>query len=60
MDQYKEAGFDKLPICIAKTQYSFSCDPAAKGSANWFCDQKFVRFVHVLVLDSFIPSVAIL
>mmetsp|Transcript_12695 Transcript_12695/g.18697 ORF Transcript_12695/g.18697 Transcript_12695/m.18697 type:complete len:657 (-) Transcript_12695:98-2068(-) len=31
MKQYTEAGFGDLPICIAKTQYSFSCDPAAKG-----------------------------
>ena len=29
--QYEKAGFGDLPICIAKTQYSFSCDPAAKG-----------------------------
>ena len=36
MEQYKEAGFDKLPICIAKTQYSFSCDPAAKGVPTGF------------------------
>lgn len=36
MAQYKEAGFDKLPICIAKTQYSFSCDPAAKGVPTGF------------------------
>lgn len=24
-------GFGKLPVCIAKTQYSFSTDPNAKG-----------------------------
>lgn len=29
--QYENAGFGSLPICIAKTQYSFSCDAAAKG-----------------------------
>jgi len=29
--QYEQAGFGGLPICIAKTQYSFSTDPAAKG-----------------------------
>jgi formate--tetrahydrofolate ligase len=34
--QYEEAGFDKLPICIAKTQYSFSCDPNAKGVPTGF------------------------
>ena len=31
IEQYEKAGFGKLPICIAKTQYSFSCDAAAKG-----------------------------
>jgi formyltetrahydrofolate synthetase len=36
MAQYEEAGFGKLPICIAKTQYSFSCDPAAKGVPTGF------------------------
>ena len=34
--QYEEAGFDKLPICISKTQYSFSCDPNAKGVPTGF------------------------
>lgn len=29
--QYEENGFGTLPVCIAKTQYSFSCDPSAKG-----------------------------
>lgn len=34
--QYEKAGFSSLPICIAKTQYSFSCDPAAKGAPTGF------------------------
>jgi formate--tetrahydrofolate ligase len=34
--QYEKAGFSGLPICIAKTQYSFSCDPAAKGAPTGF------------------------
>jgi len=34
--QYEQAGFGNLPICIAKTQYSFSCDPAAKGVPTGF------------------------
>ncbi|GMI38737.1 hypothetical protein TrCOL_g8628 [Triparma columacea] len=29
---YETSGFEKFPICMAKTQYSFSCDPAAKGA----------------------------
>jgi formate--tetrahydrofolate ligase len=36
-DQFKsfeEAGFGKFPICMAKTQYSFSTDPNLKGTPN--------------------------
>ena len=29
-------GFDKLPICIAKTQYSFSDDPTKLGAPENF------------------------
>lgn len=29
--EYTSQGFDKLPICIAKTQYSFSHDQSLKG-----------------------------
>jgi len=29
---WEEMGFDKLPVCIAKTQYSFSTNPDAKGA----------------------------
>lgn len=31
-----ELGYDKLPICIAKTQYSFSDDPAKYGAPENF------------------------
>jgi formate--tetrahydrofolate ligase len=31
-----ELGFDKLPICMAKTQYSFSDDPALLGAPSGF------------------------
>ena len=31
-----ELGFDKLPVCIAKTQYSFSDDPNALGAPSGF------------------------
>ena len=36
MKQYEATGFGKLPICIAKTQYSFSCDASAKGVPTGF------------------------
>jgi len=29
---FEEAGFGHLPVCIAKTQYSFSADPALLGA----------------------------
>ena len=29
-------GFDKLPVCVAKTQYSFSDDPALLGAPEGF------------------------
>ena len=32
----KELGYDKLPICVAKTQYSFSDDPAKLGAPEDF------------------------
>jgi formate--tetrahydrofolate ligase len=34
--QYEKSGFGHMPICIAKTQYSFSCDPTAKGAPTGF------------------------
>ncbi len=32
LNQFEEAGYGKFPICIAKTQYSFSTDPNNKGA----------------------------
>ncbi len=34
--QLTELGFDKLPICVAKTQYSFSDDPTKLGAPEKF------------------------
>ena len=31
-----QLGFDKCPVCIAKTQYSFSDDPAKLGAPRGF------------------------
>src|SRR6201995_1699642 len=33
---WEEMGFVKLPVCIAKTQYSFSTNPDAKGAPTGF------------------------
>jgi len=34
--QYQETGFGQFPICMAKTQYSFSSDPTLKGAPSGF------------------------
>jgi len=34
--QLEELGFDNLPICVAKTQYSFSDDPTLLGAPEGF------------------------
>ena len=36
MEKLTELGFDKMPICMAKTQYSFSDDPALLGAPKGF------------------------
>ena len=36
LDQINKLGYDKLPICMAKTQYSFSDDPILKGAPRDF------------------------
>ncbi|OAP58969.1 hypothetical protein AYL99_06266 [Fonsecaea erecta] len=36
VDMYTRQGFGNLPICIAKTQYSLSHDPALKGAPTGF------------------------
>ncbi|HPM73921.1 MAG TPA: formate--tetrahydrofolate ligase, partial [Spirochaetales bacterium] len=34
--KFGELGYDRLPICMAKTQYSLSHDPALKGAPKGF------------------------
>ncbi len=34
LKEYEKLGYGKLPVCIAKTQYSFSTDPANIGAAT--------------------------
>lgn len=36
IETYTKQGFNKLPVCIAKTQYSLSHDPALKGVPTGF------------------------
>ena len=34
LKNFEESGYGKLPICVAKTQYSFSTDPNLKGAPS--------------------------
>ena len=34
MHQWEADGYGHLPVCMAKTQYSFSTDPRLKGSPS--------------------------
>ncbi len=34
IEEFENLGFAKLPVCIAKTQYSFSTDPKVLGAAS--------------------------
>jgi formyltetrahydrofolate synthetase len=52
MAQYESSGFGSLPICIAKTQYSFSCDASAKGVPANF--RIFVREIRSCVGAGFL------
>lgn len=36
IDAFAQSGFGDLPVCLAKTQYSFSADPAARGAPEGF------------------------
>ena len=36
LKQWEEAGYKNLPVCMAKTQYSFTTDPNARGAPTGF------------------------
>ena len=36
LSQWEEAGYGNLPICMAKTQYSFTSDPNRRGAPTGF------------------------
>eukprot|EP00188_Purpureofilum_apyrenoidigerum_P005681 Plantae.Rhodophyta-Purpureofilum_apyrenoidigerum.ctg7662.p1 GENE.Plantae.Rhodophyta-Purpureofilum_apyrenoidigerum.ctg7662~~Plantae.Rhodophyta-Purpureofilum_apyrenoidigerum.ctg7662.p1 ORF type:complete len:636 (+),score=128.71 Plantae.Rhodophyta-Purpureofilum_apyrenoidigerum.ctg7662:91-1998(+) len=36
IQKYGQLGYGKLPVCMAKTQYSFSADPGLKGAPSGF------------------------
>lgn len=54
--KFEENGFGKLPICMAKTQYSLSDDPALKGRPTGFRFK--VRDARVAVGAGFVYPLA--
>jgi len=36
LEGFEKAGFGHVPVCIAKTQYSFTADPAVMGAPEGF------------------------
>ncbi|CAM9522653.1 unnamed protein product [Ascophyllum nodosum] len=52
IELYEEAGYGKLPICVAKTQYSLSTDPSLKGAPTGHT--VFVRDVRASVGAGFV------
>lgn len=47
LKSYEDCGYGSLPVCMAKTQYSLSCDAAAKGVPTGF--KVLVRDVRAAV-----------
>ncbi|MBM4407136.1 MAG: formate--tetrahydrofolate ligase, partial [Chloroflexi bacterium] len=55
LDQYERMGFGRLPICMAKTQYSLSHDPALKGGPSGF--RIPIREVHLSAGAGFVTPI---
>lgn len=47
IDKIEQLGYSKLPVCIAKTQYSFSDDPK-----NLECKEQFTLHVNEIMLKA--------
>ena len=56
LEDYTRSGFHNLPICMAKTQYSLSTDPAAKGVPTGF--KVSIRDVRAAVGAGYIYPIA--
>jgi len=54
LQQWEAAGHGRLPICVAKTQYSFSADPTALGAPTGFTMQ--VRDVRLRAGAGFVVA----
>lgn len=54
IETYTKQGFSNLPICMAKTQYSFSDDPNKKGAPEGMCDCFSCCQYLVLIINSLV------
>jgi formate--tetrahydrofolate ligase len=54
LQQWEKAGHGQLPICVAKTQYSFSADPTALGAPSGYTMQ--VRDVRLRAGAGFVVA----
>jgi len=56
LERWDQAGFSNLPVCVAKTQYSFTADPARRGAPDHH--RLPVRDVRLAAGAGFIVAVA--
>jgi formate--tetrahydrofolate ligase len=56
LQRWDEAGFKKLPVCVAKTQYSFSTDASARGAPTGH--RLAVREVRLSAGAGFVVAIA--
>ena len=56
LKQWEEMGYGKFPVCMAKTQYSFSTDPTALGAPEGF--DVTIREVRISAGAGFVVAIA--
>ncbi|MBC7987704.1 MAG: formate--tetrahydrofolate ligase, partial [Sphingomonadaceae bacterium] len=55
LDEWEKAGHRRLPVCMAKTQYSFSTDPKALGAPEGH--EVMVREVRLAAGAGFVVAI---
>lgn len=55
-NEFEQAGFGHLPVCMAKTQYSFSTDPSLKGAPSGHVVQ--IREIRLSAGAEFVVAIA--
>ena len=56
LEDFESEGFGNFPICMAKTQYSFSADPSLRGAPRGFTVP--IREVRLSAGAEFIVAIA--